>query len=400
MSPKCHQGILRQICFKSPKTMGGFLMHYNVLRRSIKNKNKSVYRWYYSFVDPLSGIKKQKVIPDCRNRSEAYSFIQSLPDLEENKIYLKDICKDMFIPGSDHLERLFQHGKKLSFKTIHQYRALLDLVVKVFGDIELKNITVTMVDEYLRTTIDRSGSWKNSFLETLGYVYNEAPFLGCNNIQKPNFQRFARNSKKADIFTTEELNAFFNQTLWTSERDFLLFLCMASFGLRLGEARALQRRQFIFDKNSLIIDGFCKKDGERTSYNKKGSDENKKWRVAIAPDLTMRLVNDFILKNNIQDNDFVFTKDGFLPLRYEYLESVFKRQITKTGIIKGSRKLIPHSFRFTYVTRMRRELPAEMVQKIVGHSSVEMTEYYTRAAIPEMVQSLQNAVPAVNQLFE
>ena len=62
--------------------------------------------------------------------------------------------------------------------------------------------------------------------------------------------------------------------------------------------------------------------------------------------------------------------------------------------------MIPHSFRFTYVTRMRRELPAEIVQKLAGHSSVEMTDYYTRAAIPEMVAALESAMPAADTLFE
>lgn len=72
-----------------------------------------------------------------------------------------------------------------------------------------------------------------------------------------------------------------------------------------------------------------------------------------------------------------------------------------TTLIKAAgRKLIPHSFRFTYVTRMRRGLSAETVQKLAGHSSVEMTEYYTRAAIPEMVAGLKEAVPAANMLFE
>gem|GEM_PF-5952745 len=34
-------------------------MHYNVLRRSIKTKSKSVYRWYYSYIDSETGIKKK-----------------------------------------------------------------------------------------------------------------------------------------------------------------------------------------------------------------------------------------------------------------------------------------------------------------------------------------------------
>ena len=49
---------------------------------------------------------------------------------------------------------------------------------------------------------------------------------------------------------------------------------------------------------------------------------------------------------------------------------------------------------------MRTKLDAETVQKMVGHSSVEMTEYYTRAAIPEMIEGLNPARQAVNMLFE
>ena len=37
-----------------------------------------------------------------------------------------------------------------------------------------------------------------------------------------------------------------------------------------------------------MIDGFCKQNGERTDYNKKGSNEEKKWRVAVAPDYYTR----------------------------------------------------------------------------------------------------------------
>ena len=40
------------------------------------------------------------------------------------------------------------------------------------------------------------------------------------------------------------------------------------------------------------------------------------------------------------------------------------------------------------------------MQKIVGHTSVEMTEYYTRAAIPEMVEAVKSAKGAANRLFE
>ena len=92
-------------------------MHYNVLKRSIKTKNKPVYRWYYSFVDPTTGVKKQRVIPDCHNRADAYTYIQTLPDLDRKVVLIKDICKDMFISDSTHIERLEQHGKCITIET-------------------------------------------------------------------------------------------------------------------------------------------------------------------------------------------------------------------------------------------------------------------------------------------
>ncbi|MBQ3835759.1 MAG: hypothetical protein II814_01380, partial [Treponema sp.] len=161
------------------------------------------------------------MIPDCRSRVEAYDFIKTLPDLDAPKIFIKDIAKDMFIAGSDHVERLVQHGRNLSRETLQRHRSMLDTIVKQFGDIELKALTTVMVDDYLRSLVKQGGCWKNSFLETLTYVYKEASFCGCEAIQKPTFMRFARNLKKADIFTTEELKQFFNCNLWSNSRDYL-----------------------------------------------------------------------------------------------------------------------------------------------------------------------------------
>ena len=114
----------------------------------------------------------------------------------------------------------------------------------------------------------------------------------------------------------------------------------------------------------------------------------------------MKLVLKYIDSHYLTENEFIFQRDDGRPLRQEYLESVFHRVLAKAGIDITDRKLCPHSFRFTYVTRMRRNLDAETVQKMVGHSSVEMTEYYTRAAIPEMVEGLNPARQAVNMLFK
>ena len=46
------------------------------------------------------------------------------------------------------------------------------------------------------------------------------------------------------------------------------------------------------------------------------------------------------------------------------------------------------------------KIAGETVQKIAGHNSLAMTDHYTRAAIPEMVEAVKPAMEAANRLFE
>lgn len=214
----------------------------------------------------------------------------------------------MFIPGSEHLKRLELLGKKLSPRTIQDYRNYINLIVKKFGNICIEDLNIPMVNGYLMN-LEKSRSWKNSYLDTINHIYKEAPWHCNYTITKPDFPRFASNSKKADIFTSEELSRFFDGANWTdSLRDYLVFLVMASCGLRLGEARALRVKQFIPEKHALVIDGFCERNGNRTNYNKKGSNEDQKLRVTLVPDTTQRVVMNYIKANGYNSDDFYFSK--------------------------------------------------------------------------------------------
>lgn len=308
----------------------------------------------------------------------------------------------MFVVGGKHIARLEKLGKHLSENTIKNYRNYINLIVEQFGNLTLEELNIPLVNGYLMDIKDKSGSWKNSYLECLAHVYKEAQWHTNKTVIKPDFPRFARNSKKADIFTGEELVRFFDGKYWDDFelKDYLLFLCVVSCGLRLGEARAIKVKQFIPESRCLVVDGFCKRDGTRTGYNKKGNDEDTKLRVTLVPDSTLETMMNYIRRHDYSAEEFVFQDDYGNPLPQDHLELVFKTIIKKAGIDRTGRRLVPHSFRFTYVTRMRREIAGETVRKLVGHSAIEMTDYYTRASIPEMVESIQDALPAVNRLFK
>ncbi len=153
----------------------------------------------------------------------------------------------MFVPGSDHVRRLDKLGKSLDIKTLREKRHKLNIFVEHFGHLEIKELTVPMIIQFLMDD-PHGGSWMNNFLTVAGNVFDEAPFFGVNNLVKPTFPRFKRNTVKKDIFTTEELKVLFDETLWQRlsqkmyEKQpqydegylavYLMFLCAMNFGLR------------------------------------------------------------------------------------------------------------------------------------------------------------------------
>ena len=390
--------------------------NYHIFKKSVQSKGKTVHKWYCYWNDPLTGVMHQKVCKGCKTQAEAYAFVSALPPLfVEERITISTIGKWMYIPGSSHLERMEKLGKQYTLETLKCKRGLLDIFLAKFGDLELKDLTIPMVIDFL-TEDPHSGSWKNNFLTVVGEVYAEAPFMGLPYIPAPQFPKFRRNSIKKDVFTTDELNILFDESLWINlsstkyanhpqfdeghKAIYLMFLCCIKCGLRIGEAIGARVNQFLFDQGMFVVDGFYRHNQLlRTSYNKCGSDEDRKIRVAPLPEDFAIIIQKYISENNLSGDDFVFQRYN-KPIRKWLAEEWFRRAVASSGIKTKNRVLTPHSLRYTYITRMRRDVAGETVQKIAGHTSLAMTDHYTRAAIPEMVEAVKPAVEAANKLFE
>ncbi len=390
--------------------------NYHIFKKSVQSKGKTVHKWYYYWNDPVTGVMRQKVCKGCKTQAEAYTFVSALPPLfVEEKITISSIGKWMYIPGSSHLERMEKLGKQYTLETLKCKRGLLDIFLAKFGDLELKDLTIPMVIDFL-TEDPHSGSWKNNFLTVVGEVYAEAPFMGLPYIPAPQFPKFRRNSIKKDVFTTDELNILFDESLWINlsstkyanhpqfdeghKAIYLMFLCCIKCGLRIGEAIGARVNQFLFDQGMFVVDGFYRHNQLlRTNYNKCGSEEDKKIRVAPLPEDFSLIIQKYIAENHLSGDDFVFQRYN-KPIRKWLAEEWFRRAVASSGIKTKNRVLTPHSLRYTYITRMRRDVAGETVQKIAGHTSLAMTDHYTRAAIPEMVEAVKPAVEAANKLFE
>jgi integrase len=152
-----------------------------------------------------------------------------------------------------------------------------------------------------------------------------------------------------DIFTDWELERYFNPDIYEDTDLYLFYLCCLTAGLRPGEARGLRPKQILFDLKALMVDGFVKKNGVRTAYNKERPGEYLKLRIVPLPDLTFRLLKEHIERKRLKDNDFCFTgkKDPSRPVTERYIYGYMARIIKKADIQAWDRKLAINSFRYT-----------------------------------------------------
>jgi len=408
-------------------------MEYHVFRKqktSVKKSKetsveKTFYRWYYYFYNS-EGKKIQKACPKCRNRSDAENYIRTLPPLagpgaSNDNLLLRDIAGSMYIPGSAHIERRRQLGKATQIETLMDARKYINRIIADYGDRAVAGITADEVVNHL-FTVDRSGSWKNHYIAFFKEIFLEAARYGCK-ITPPVFPAFALNSKKADKFTGTELAAFFKPENFPDNQLFTFFLLVLSAGLRLGEARAIRKKQVFFNEKLLVVDGFLKRNGLRTEYNKKGTPDNPKFRAVLLPDLTLDYLLAHINNSPLGADDLIFTIEG-RPVRQEFAENVFSRALIKAGIahsaeklknegilkkghitkkadlIPDGRKLVPHSLRYTYVSRMRLFFTAKELLPMTGHTTENMVDYYNRKNIEDIKKALPPANTALEALLD
>jgi integrase len=181
-----------------------------------------------------------------------------------------------------------------------------------------------MRDEKVQET---TGQWDRETEDEGGKVLGKTAIGKYYQERNKTLPSFRKNTRKADIFTIEELRGYFNPGIYGDPDLYLFYLCCLTAGLRPGEGRGLRPRQILFDKEALIVDGFIKKNGTRTTYNTKVAREYWKRRIVPLPDLMLRLLKEHIERNRLKDDDFCFTakKDPSRPVTECYLRNIWRR---------------------------------------------------------------------------
>ena len=385
----------------------------HLYQRTITKNGKKIKAWYYWYYDDRGRQVRKSCGQNgkpCLLKREAEAFIAALKDEvpEENDITFNDYCKDFYGENSRFLRKKIAWGYKYQPATIKQKQSSLDKFLSYFGNVYVKKITPGDIENWL-VDLDCSNSNKNIIISTIEDVESE---LYSDHLidYAIKIKHFKRNTHEKGILTLSEIARLWPEDydsiidIWRTrnfrnEREVYSFAVMIytllTTGMRNSEVRALQWNQFV-RRDAILINAMVDSNNERVNRLKKWNEKNKKWRVTILPDRTVKMLE--LLSLDKADSDYVFVhnnervKDGFLRKH-------FKVVLEKNGIDCEKRNIAIHSLRFTYNTLMRGEISGEDLRLMVGHASAKMTDYYDKSKALDHLDALLENKQTLNSVF-
>jgi integrase len=331
-------------------------------------------------------------------------------------ITVGEFARDMFTEGAPHLARWAAKGYILKPQTVAQHRRhLAGYILPRFGKIWFDEITPTKIEDYLLEQM-LSNSSRNTILYTLKLVMREAKRDGIIEML-PEFEPFKRNGKRQDVLSGEELAVLFPYDeqelieIWKRPDDMrkerpeialmfgTLFCVAVSAGLRSEKQGASSGP----DKHSQQRPG-DRPGGRRPGQIgplKKATAEDPRSRAVIIPEITLKMLERWLDRAPVCPDypGLVFSYRG-KPIASYYIMDRFRFGLDRLGIDHEKRRLTVHCLRYTYNTRMKTELPGDVLREFLGHRSVEMTDHYDNPILVERLKAFQDMRSAVERFWD
>lgn len=393
-------------------------MTYHLYQRTITHNGKKQKVWYYWYYDSSNKQVRKSCGSDgkpCLIKRDAQAFIETLPPLiqEKKTITFNEFCKDFYAPDSRFILKQKARGTEYVANSLYQKNLYLGYFLDKFGSFNVSELKMIDIENWI-LRLPQCSSVKNHIIVTINEVYGELyNHELVDNV--PLIQKFKRTDKKSKgILSVAEIQMLFPDNysnivdIWRirsdeTEKEIVAFATMIytilSTGMRSCEVRALQWNQFIEGK-ALFLNAMFNSDDKRVNYLKKGDKENKKWRVVVLPQKTIKMLNNLRLYSDDKPEDFIFTYKGE-AVTSDFLLAHFKLVLGKNGIEhdRQHRNITVHSLRFTYNTLMKNEVSEEDLRLMIGHASKQMTDYYDRSETLDHLPKLLQNEDRINKVF-
>lgn len=362
-----------------------------------QKNGKNVY-FYYEIYDPETG-KRRAFSTRCTDEKEARLVVFErwkegtlIPD-RHGKILFKDFVAKYFGENGKYEKMLKLRGEINKDKTKDSRNTVIRLAISSFGDVRLENIRSNHINDFLIDMKEHgnrgkgcSSSTLNQYKTILSGIFNVAvkDKLIKENPCNDAITISTKDVKPRGILTENEVKNLFNPSrigeIWQGNRMMWAFCYLAySTGMRVGEIQALTLNN--------VVQGYNEK-GEGAYTIVISDNWNEKHKKIITPKngktrffpISGQLYE--ILQSVADSKDgFIFLgKNGYPVSENTVNNNYFKPALSKIGIPeekRKERKIVLHSARHYKNTELAcHGVDNLIIQKLVGHSDVKMTQHY------------------------
>jgi len=209
----------------------------------------------------------------------------------------------------------------------------------------------------------------------IGHI-DRSPFLHIKNMKV--------NKPRPEFYTEAELNQFFNQKMHETYR--YAFLALLHTGLRINELINLTWDDVDIEKRLIYI---------RPKEGIKLKTDNAQRIIPVNDTLLDVLIT---LQGKSKSEIYPFCSINGKKLRERKLLTICKEIGNSAGI---KSRVFLHKFRHTFATHLvKRRVPIEAIQKLLGHSNIQQSMVYLHIRSEELHSdvALLNDLGSMNQI--
>ncbi|MCR8843061.1 tyrosine-type recombinase/integrase [Paenibacillus sp. SC116] len=292
--------------------------------------------------------------------------------------------------------------EKRSGKTIKTYKQALDQFTKWYEETEQSAITSEGMREYIHYLSFEKAKWDdhptnptgdkgltprtvNNVIRILKIFFNylkSEKLILHSPMDVMSYQTEAKDT--FDVFTDEDVVALLsapNQRVYTGLRDYAMMLTLCDTGLRIKELTNLRISDINFNLFQIVIRA------ETTKTNT--------TRVVPVSKLTAKVLERLISYMNVEDNDYLWLTQFGERYFGDSVAKMMKLYANRIKI-KGPR-VSPHTFRHYFAVKFLRNGGDPIaLMRILGHTSITMTEKYVRYTKTDISEQHLNASPVMS----
>lgn len=369
--------------------------HYTLLKR--KSKKGNTY-YYYCYTPDGKRVLRGT---GTKTRADALQVINKR--IAENKLVYPDgmairphstmsgvitfgqYFADAYIPGKCPMMIEAEiRGKRPTLTTMANLRSHMPTILRRFGDIRLRDITSSMIDEWFISLVHQEGYAKSSanvYLNQLKQMLDYAVRHGeIATNPASSVERLKEDAPTRRAFSEDEITRLFALE-WRSPLAKLACLLSAVTGMRMGEVLAV--------KTSSIKDGYILVNASISSIDGEKSTKSGKAREVPIGKKLEKMLLDFAPAEG-----YIFSKTGKKPVSSDTIRRLFFAELAKLGV-PDPENLTFHSFRHYANTKLvAANINAEKVRAVIGHASESMTEHYLHLKADDLkeIQDVQASI--------